>query len=450
MNSIAARLTVAAGIVLTAFVLFTAIALQQSVEKRARSAQFDRLQGLIYGLLGATDISSSGTLQVSEFELPDRRLNQPGSPIVAQITSDDNRTIWQSGSLIFDLPESDETRVGEWHFDRIVHASGDNYFVLRFTVEWEADTPPNPQYTFTVAQNTASFDRLISKFDTNLWTLLSISSVLLLAILYASLYWGLAPLKRVTRAIAEVESGKRNELPQDVPRELAPLTSGLNDMLRSEHQRQERYKNALDDLAHSLKTPLSVVRNMSGDININEQQRAELNEQVQHMDQIIARQLHATATGARSPLSRQINLHTLATRLGKSLGKVYSEKMIRFDYAIDKSLSARVNEGDMLEIVGNLMENACKYARSAIRIAIQADDERLSLQVEDDGPGFPADFTPLTQRGLRADTQHDGQGIGLAIVADLVAVYQGHLSLEQSKLGGACVDIILILKSTDN
>ena len=110
MNSIAARLTVGAGIVLTAFVLFTAIALQQSVEKRARAAQFDRLQGLIYGLLGATDIDSSGRLLVNEGELPDAKLGQPGSPLVAQVTQGVQRTIWRSASLMFDLPVA--ARVG--------------------------------------------------------------------------------------------------------------------------------------------------------------------------------------------------------------------------------------------------------------------------------------------------------------------------------------------------
>ena len=448
MNSIAARLTIGAGIVLTAFVLFTAIALQQSVDKRARAAQFDRLQGLIYGLLGATDIGEAGTLAVNEFELPDRRLNQPGSPIVAIITAGDGGTIWQSGSLITELPEVPAAKVGEWKFDRVADGNGGAYFILRFTVEWQADVPPDPRYSFIVAQNTESFDRLINKFDTNLWTLLLISSLLLLGILYATLRWGLSPLKRVTEAVRDVERGRRDQLPQDVPRELAPLTLGLNDMLRNEHQRQERYKNALDDLAHSLKTPLTVVRNLANDSNINTAQRDELNEQVQRMDQIIARQLHATATSTRSPLSKQVNLHTLVTRLGMSLAKVYGDKAIHFEYQIDKALSARVNEGDTMEIVGNLMDNACKYAHALVRVGVTLQGNSLCLLIEDDGDGFPSDFPPLTERGLRADTQHDGQGIGLAIVADLVAAQQGDLSLGQSELGGAEIRITLPVRIT--
>ena len=422
---------------LTAFVLFTAVALQQSVNKRAQSAQYDRLQGLIYGLLGATDISDDGQLSVNDFELPDPSLNQPGSPLVAQITANGERTIWQSESLIFSLPETSTANVGEWKFRRIASENGETHFLLQFTVEWEADNPPYPRYTFRVAQNTASFDRLIKKFDANLWTLLLISSVLLLAVLYAALRWGLSPLKRVTSAVDDIEKGQREQLPQDVPRELKPLTSGLNSLLRGEQQRQEHYKNALDDLAHSLKTPLSVVRNMADDDNINAEQRRELNEQVQRMDEIVARQLHSTATSSRSPLAREINLHTLVTRIGKTLDKVHHEKGIRFTYRIDKSLSARINEGDAMEIVGNLMENACKYCKTAVGILINIHDGILLIAIEDDGDGFAEDLPTLSRRGVRADTHHDGQGIGLAIVNDLVALHGGSLDLGRSALGGA-------------
>ena len=442
MNSIAARLAIGAGVVLTAFVLFTAIALQQSVEKRAKSAQYDRLQGLIYGLLGATDIGESGALLVNDIELPDAQLSQPGSPLVAQITADD-RTIWRSGSLIFDLPKSVANTIGEWQFDRLQHDDGASFFILRFMVEWESETSPNPHYTFTVAQNTASFDHLISKFDKNLWTLLSIASALLLVVLYAALRWGLSPLKRVTQAVDDVENGSRDRLPQDVPRELAPLTHGLNSLIQNEHQRQERYKNALDDLAHSLKTPLSVIKNVADDNNINQQQRLELNDQVARMDEIIARQLHATATSNQSALTRQINLHTLASRLGKTLDKVYQEKQIQFNYNIDKSLSARLNEGDAMEIVGNLMENACKYCKTAVSISVEHVSDGLSIQIEDDGCGFPTDMPQLAKRGIRADTHNEGQGIGLAIVADLIQLMEGTLTLDQSPLGGAGVYITI-------
>jgi len=443
MNSIAARLTVGAGIVLTAFVLFTAIALQQSVGKRAQAAQYDRLQGLIYGLLGATDSGQSGALSVNEGELPDAQLRQPGSPLVAQITQSDQQIIWRSPSLLFDLPADLPSTIGEWRFERVSLDGARSYFILRFTVEWEAEGTTNPRYTFTVAQDTESFDRLIDKFDINLWSLLSIASVLLLLVLYAVLRWGLSPLKHVTRAVGEIERGVRDNLPQNVARELEPLTTGLNGLLRSERSRQNRYKNALDDLAHSLKTPLSVIRNLAGDANINTRQRDELNSQVQRMDEIVARHLHSSSIANRSPLTKRINLHTLATRLGSSLDKVYRDKRIAFEYRIDKSLSARLNEGDTMEIVGNLMENACKYCRSTVRVEFRCVDKTLSMLVEDDGPGFPQNMSALTERGIRADTQNDGQGIGLAIVADLVNISAGSIVLGSSSLGGGRVEISL-------
>ncbi len=443
MNSIAARLAVGAGVILTAFVLFTAIALQQSVGKRARAAQYDRLQGLIYGLLGATNTGASGGLLVNEGELPDAKLKQPGSPLVAQITRADQRIIWRSPSLLFDLPVDLPSTIGKWRFERVPLDGGKSFFIMRFTVEWEGDGQTNPRYTFTVAQDTESFDRLIDKFDINLWSLLSIASVLLLLVLYVVLRWGLSPLKHVTRAVGDIERGVRDKLPQNVVRELEPLTNGLNGLLRGERNRQNRYKNALDDLAHSLKTPLSVIRNLAGDANINTRQRDEFNAQVQRMDEIVARHLHSSSIANRSPLSRRINLHTLATRLGSTLDKVYRDKRITFEYRIDKSLSARLNEGDAMEIVGNLMENACKYCRTTVRVEFRCAGKILSMLVEDDGPGFTQNTSTLTERGIRADTQNDGQGIGLAIVADLVKISAGSIALGKSALGGGRVEISL-------
>ena len=161
MRSIAARLSLATGIVLAAFVLSTALAIQNSVEKRTLSAQYDRLQGLVYGLLGSADVGQSGRLLVDEFALPDASLNQPGATLVAQILDAEGNPVWRSGSLIFDLPSIPAPELGEWSMQRYPTHPDREHFILRFALEWEVNTGETPRFLVQVAQDTASFDRLL-------------------------------------------------------------------------------------------------------------------------------------------------------------------------------------------------------------------------------------------------------------------------------------------------
>ncbi|MEM7292154.1 MAG: ATP-binding protein [Pseudomonadota bacterium] len=442
MKSIAARLAVGAGLILTAFVLLTALATQKAVEKRARAAQYDKLQGLIYGLLGAADTGESGRLLVDEFALPDGRLNQPGSELVAQITRPQG-SLWRSNSLYFDLPTLPQNELGQWEFSRVAIDADTAFFVMQFSVEWESDTSDSEPYTFAVAQDTGAYDRQLEKFDTQLWTVLLIAAFLLLLFLLAVLYWSLYPLKRVTSAVHEIELGHRERLDLEVPRELEALASGLNGLLQSEQTRQTRYRNALDDLAHSLKTPLSVLRNLAdGASSVQDHNRA-LGEQVTRIDEIVAHRLHTTAVTNRSPLARQFNLHTLVQRIVSTLAKVYADKTIYFDVEIDHAMSVRLNEGDTMEMLGNLLENACKYCESQVTVRARVDAEFLEVDVIDDGAGFPEGMPDILERGTRADARHPGQGLGLAIARDLALATGGDIEIPVPQPEGALIRLKL-------
>ena len=181
--------------------------------------------------------------------------------------------------------------------------------------------------------------------------------------------------------IRDIESGQQEVLPDDVPGELLPLTRSINELLRNEQQRQSRYRNALDDLAHSLKTPLAVTRNLAGDGHMPEALGTELQTQIDRMDDIVARQVHALAIRNRSPLTRRINLQTLIKRVVQSLGKVYADKSPDVDIAIDRDMSVRLNEGDVIEIVGDLVDNAFKYCQSSVSIQASETEHWLELSV---------------------------------------------------------------------
>jgi len=201
----------------------------------------------------------------------------------------------------------------------------------------------------------------------------------------------------------------------------------------------------LSDLAHSLKTPLAVIQSSAHGASMSDAKRVEIEEQVARMTQIVTHQLHRAGTSGRSALSRSINVGTIVERLKDSLDKVYASRDFKVDIRITDGVTFVGDEADLMEILGNLMENAYKWASSRIVISaemIQGMDNAcatLDFRVEDDGPGIPeGKIQEILKRGVRADQNVPGNGIGLAVVQDILSVYKGELQIEKSDLGGAC------------
>jgi two-component system sensor histidine kinase PhoQ len=191
----------------------------------------------------------------------------------------------------------------------------------------------------------------------------------------------------------------------------------------------------MGDLAHSLKTPLAVLRSLP-------ERPALLDEQIERMDHIVQYQLQRAATAGRSALAAPLPVQASVTRLANTLQKVYADRAIVLEQRISTKACFRGDEGDLLELLGNLLDNACKWSRHTVRITAQMQDGRLALLVEDDGPGIAADqVEQVLQRGGRLDEATPGHGIGMAMVRDIVTAYQGELSIERSALGGAAIRI---------
>ncbi|MDX1496241.1 MAG: ATP-binding protein, partial [Salinisphaeraceae bacterium] len=248
---------------------------------------------------------------------------------------------------------------------------------------------------------------------------------------------GLLPSGRLARDVQAIESGDTEQLSGNYPNELQPLATALNAMLRNERARQSRYRNALADLAHSLKTPLAAVRNQLHTAGLE-------NESLEQMQQLIDYQLRkANAASGRSfvtPLAIQPQIE----RLTSALNKVYADRELNFELAIPAELTVRIDQGDFMEIMGNLLDNAARFAEKRINISAKESATGITLSVADDGPGFPEqDRDRLLQRGVRADSQNPGQGIGLAVVAEIVHAHEGSLELSDAPNGGACVSIHL-------
>ena len=302
-----------------------------------------------------------------------------------------------------------------------------------------------------MAEERARFDAELKRFRRNLWGWFAGAAVGLLAAQGIILSWSLAPLRRVAREVAEVESGARAELDARQPMELRPLTVALNTLIASGRRRVERSRNALADLAHSLKTPLAVLRTASEDDAAEDNLRQTVRDQVTRMDLTVNYQLQRAAAAGRASLSPPVAIEPVAQRLRDSLAKVYADKSLNIAIESDRDAVFVGDEGDLTEILGNLMDNACKWANSTVKTSANFERDAASagttlrLAVDDDGPGIAPDAADrLFERGARADATTPGHGIGLAIVREIVCeLYAGRLDIENSALGGTRIVVSL-------
>jgi two-component system sensor histidine kinase PhoQ len=439
MTSLRARLLTAASLVLAAFFVLTGAALDSAFRDSVLQAQRDKLEGLVYTLLAALGPDDSGNLTISSADVPDRRLQQPASGLQAALYDEKGNVVWQSAAFL-EFPKMPEVGVDQWHFEELKQPS---VFTLSYGVRW-LDLADDPlRYTVVVFEDATSFKRQLTIYRRELWLWLAASAGGLLLIQYLVLRWGLSPLRRLVRELHTIERGDRPEIQGRYPDELQPLTQGLNAMIRSERSQQTRYRNALGDLAHSLKTPLAVLHGFADEARLPAEVRQPLREQVGVMQQITDYQLRKAATAGRRALAEPVAPAPVAEKITRALAKVYADKRPRFQLDIAPALKVRVDGGDMMELIGNLADNACKYGNGRVRVRIARENDTVVFAVEDDGPGFPEDAEELLRRGVRADTQKPGQGIGLAAVFDLVQAYEGRLELGKSELGGGRVMVRL-------
>jgi two-component system sensor histidine kinase PhoQ len=431
--------TWAAALVLLVFVAVTSLALEQAFQASARSAREERLLGQLYLLMAAADSEGEGLTLPRD--LAEARFNLPGSGLYAQVSDANGEAVWRSTSALgHGVPFDDRLAPGVRRFHRATDADGGAYFVEGFGVTWSIGPVPRG-YTFSVAEDLTGYGEELARFRVNLFGWLGALSVLLLVALLLALRWGLAPLRRVADEVAAVEAGRQDRLRGDYPAEVSALTENLNALLAHEAARQARLGHALADLAHSLKTPLAVMRGALGGGPPSDESLAE---QIRRMDEIVAYQLERARGRPAATLSPPIPLAPAVERLLAALTKLHADRTVATDLDLEPGLTFRGAEGDLLEVVGNLLDNAFKWCLTRVRVAARREAGRLVLWVEDDGPGIPADQTQhLGERGARVDLSAPGHGIGLAVVREICQAYGGDLAIAASALGGAQVRVSL-------
>ncbi len=444
MRSLNGRLLLAASLVLAAFVSATGFSLDRAFRQSAETALRDRLQGHIYSLLAASELSPTGVFSMPR-PLADPRFSTPGSGLYARIDQVGQTESWQSPSMLGkELPLSVRLSPGERRYRELEANENDRLLGLSFAITWEDEAGTVHRLTYHVAEHLAPLESQIGSFRRTLWGWLIALAILLLAAQGAVLRWGLKPLRRAADDVAAIELGERQALEGEYPDELTPLTDNLNALLKHERAHLERYRNTLGDLAHSLKTPLAVLSGLGQSSGSPPERESTLQDQVRRMREIVDYQLQKAAMSGRSPLAQPIEVDSVVQKIVASLKKVYADKSISFQHSVEPDLLFRGEEGDLMELLGNLLDNACKWCRGRVSVtasAVHPPGQRkptLKVCIADDGPGIAPDkASEILQRGVRADTQTPGHGIGLAMVRDIVQVYGGTLTQEPSDLGGA-------------
>jgi len=310
-----------------------------------------------------------------------------------------------------------------------------------------ADDPNGKRtITFSVAVSLSPYEEQLWRFRRELIGWFAGLMLVLLVTLAALLHWVLAPVRRMEREIHEVEEGRCETLGAGYPRELSGVATNLNALLLGERKRVSRYRDTLGNLAHSLKTPLAVMRaSLSGGAPAGP-----VGAEIDRMSGIIEHQLkRAAASGGALLGQAPVEVAQVASELRGTLLKVYAGKDLSLELAIAPAALFVGDRGDLTELLGNLLDNACKWCRGRVRLTARSDEsagprERLSLIVEDDGPGISAeDRARVLERGVRADQNVPGHGLGLAMVHDTVDLYGGQLAIDASPLGGARISLRL-------
>ncbi len=445
--SLQARSLTAAGIALVAFMGITFFALDRAFYDAAESSLRERLQGYMYAYLAASDTNRSGLLIPPEVG-PDPRFDRPlRSGLYAGISGDHilgGEPEWRSPSANGrDLPFQERLPRGSVRFAGPLDTPVGELFVLSQGVDWTTARHDTLHLTFHVAEDTTGLNQQVEVYRRTLLFWLGGLAAVLLLLLVGVLRWSLAPLRQIAADLRHVERGTRQNLGGNYPQELSRLAVNINTFIDAERDRLERYRNTLSDLAHSLKTPLAVMRSQLESEERSAALRWTVLQQVGRMDEIVAYQLSRAATSGHQTFATPLPVERFAEEVVQSLEKVYASKGILCEFDIDADARFYGDQGDLMELLGNLLENAFKWGRHSVMLSARAlpdDSDRSGLEIviDDDGEGVDAErIETLLQRGVRGDERVQGHGIGLGIVQDILRAYAGELHVSQSPAGGA-------------
>jgi signal transduction histidine kinase len=314
-------------------------------------------------------------------------------------------------------------------------------------VERIVDLGEDGRFLVSIAGDATEIDEDSNDFDVALGiTLAAIGIAFLLTVLF-QVRFGLRPLARISERLAAIRSGRAARLEGEFPREIAPLAGELNALLDANREIVERARTHVGNLAHALKTPLSVLRNEAS--TKDDPLAAKVQEQVAVMHDQVQRHLERARIAARvAAITEATDVAPVITGIARSMEKIHHERALKIETHAENGLQFRGERQDLEEMLGNLVDNACKWAGSRVEVGAEPAQENaaersyLRLTVDDDGPGLPPEAR-VPERGRRLDESRPGSGLGLSIVLELASLYGGKLELSTAPLGGLRAELLL-------
>lgn len=419
---------------LLVFLGMMGIGLNSAFKNSVLSNAEDALRNQVLLLMANVDVIDDKVM-VPEF-LSEPRLSQMDSDLFAQIIVN-QQVVWLSGSLLEQKIPVLASRLGEFQFSEIdAWQNQPKAFGMTLGVEWETEQGTLP-FTVQVAEHATAYTKRLARYQRQVGLWLTVLGGLLVALLFILLHWALQPLGKVTRQVGEIEAGQRQRFDEDYPMEVSRLTQNLNQLLNFEEQRINYQKEVLGNLAHSLKTPIAV---LSG-LQYNHVD-GEVHEQLQSMQTIIDYQLQSASAVGRRRFAKPIEINHATQKIVGSLQKLHKDKSLSVSIDIADGTQFFGDEGDWMELAGNLLDNAFKWATGKVSILVKnielsggvSNRQAIQIIVEDDGAGIDDDLrTTILKRGVRLDSQTPGHGLGLHIVKGIVEAYNGELKIEDNQ-----------------
>ncbi|WP_426140690.1 ATP-binding protein [Pseudomonas sp. DWP3-1-2] len=442
IRSLHLRLLIGAAILAVTFMLLMLPALQSAFSLALRSSIEQRLASDVTTLISAARVEDGRLLMPSV--LPGEQFNLPASRLLGYIYNRKGELVWRSLATEDEFIDYQPRYDGKGsEFAKIKEPNGEEFFV--YDVEIKLLGGRSAAFSIVALQPVREYQETVAGLRQKLYLGFGAALLVLLALLWGGLTWGLRALRGLSQELDQVEAGVRDSLSENHPSELLRLTGSLNRLLLSERQQRIRYRDSLDDLAHSLKTPLAVLQGVSETMAKRPQdveQARILQSQIERMSQQISYQLQRASLRKSGLVRHNVALRPVVESLCNTLEKVYRDKRVKATLDLPEECVVPMEQAALLEMLGNLLENAYRLCLGEVRVSLRSGEAGDELCVEDDGPGVPASLRErILERGERLDRQNPGQGIGLAVVKDIIESYSARLTLEDSPLGGAAFRI---------
>ena len=443
-GSLSRRMIVIAAVWIAALLVIGGFALDR-VLSRSIIDNFDtQLVTMLRGMLSASEIGPDGEVHFNR-ALADQRFLEPYSGLYFQITGPGaepfpSRSLWDR-----------RLRVNSNHVDlKGAHLYDSDEFsapghaeALRIAERDVILPGSNIRWHFQVAQSRETIDQQIHKLrSTLIWSFTALGVGLLVLATLQTLF-GLWPLRRVRQEVASIRSGEKTRISHDFPTEIRPMTEEINQLLAHNEDQADEARRHAGNLAHALKTPLTVITN-AATANAPDLAATVCREAIVMRRQVDHHLARARAIGRRASAQARATVWESLQAVQRALDRLYEK--VTVDIAGDHHAQVRVERQDLDEMLGNLVENAAKYGGGRVFVTVEPKGDMVDILVEDDGPGIPeSKREPLFARGARLDTTgKPGTGLGLAIVRDVAEIYGGRVTLEESEdLGGLLARLTL-------